>query len=222
MASAGRILLCALIPVLLSAASALRQAQEGEHASTVLQAQVSGQESKWTQCCVTKNTGNIEIQSRTFREEAEKILQDITYTGAYGTSKAFHTGYYRRHCKDALQLESCPDLFREGFNIYEYADSGDLIKRIDTFIAKYHFESESYTWSAPDCPYNMEKAKDVGRCKSDLGHFMKLLDLWKEGLDLTEQVNRNSGWRGYFKDKQSKELAKKQLDIVLAKLEKLW
>ena len=51
---------------------------------------------------------------------------------------------------------------------------------------------------------------------------MKLLDLWKEGLDLTEQVNRNSGWRGYFKDKQSKELAKKQLDIVLAKLEKLW
>ncbi|CAE7285728.1 unnamed protein product, partial [Symbiodinium necroappetens] len=215
----GRILLCALIPVLLSA---LRQAQEGEHANTVLQAHESGHESKWTQCCVTKNTGSLKIQSRAFRQEAERILQDITYTGAYGPSDAFHTGRYVKHCRLALQLESCPGVHKTLFDLYEYADAGELITRIETFVAKYTFQSESYVWSAPDCPYRMESATDAGRCNSDLGHFMKLLDLWREGLRLVEQVNLYKGWRGYFKDKKTKALAKKQLDNVLAKLETLW
>ncbi|CAE7890139.1 unnamed protein product [Symbiodinium microadriaticum] len=215
----GRILLCALIPVLLSA---LRQAQEGEHANTVLQAHESGHESKWTQCCVTKNTGSLKIQSRAFRREAERILQDITYTGAYGPSDAFHTGRYVKHCRLALQLESCPGVHKTLFDLYEYADAGELITRIETFVAKYTFQSESYVWSAPDCPYKMESATDAGRCNSDLGHFMKLLDLWREGLRLVEQVNLYKGWRGYFKDKKTKALAKKQLDNVLARLETLW
>lgn len=219
MSSAGRILLCALIPVLLSA---LRQAQEGEHANTVLQAHESGHESKWTQCCVTKNTGSLKIQSRAFRREAERILQDITYTGAYGPSDAFHTGRYVKHCRLALQLESCPGVHKTLFDLYEYADAGELITRIETFVAKYTFQSESYVWSAPDCPYRMESATDAGRCNSDLGHFMKLLDLWREGLRLVEQVNLYKGWRGYFKDKKTKALAKKQLDNVLARLETLW
>ena len=218
MSSAGRILLCALIPVLLSA---LRQAQEGEHANTVLQAHESGHESKWTQCCVTKNTGSLKIQSRAFRREAERILQDITYTGAYGPSDAFHTGRYVKHCRLALQLESCPGVHKTLFDLYEYADAGELITRIETFVAKYTFQSESYVWSAPDCPYKMESATDAGRCNSDLGHFMKLLDLWREGLRLVEQVNLYKGWRGYF-DKKTKALAKKQLDNVLARLETLW
>ena len=55
MSPAVRIVLFALVPVL---PNALRQTKEGEHASKVFQAQAAGEESGWTQCCVSEHSKN--------------------------------------------------------------------------------------------------------------------------------------------------------------------
>ncbi|CAE7423737.1 unnamed protein product [Symbiodinium natans] len=204
----------AILPLL----SALRH--EVEHGTAELQA--SGHESKWTQCCVVDGTEKVSLTSSSFRREAKSILQDITYSGAYGTKDAFYTGRYVKHCKLALQFDTCPSVHPTLFNIYEYEDASKLVGRIDSFLAKYYVLSQTYLFAAPECPGSLQAAKDTNRCTSDFQHFMKLLSLWKDGMSLVEQVNKLKGFRGYFVNKEHKRTLDRKLENVMSQLEALW
>ncbi|CAE7650524.1 unnamed protein product [Symbiodinium sp. CCMP2592] len=192
MSPAWRILVCFLVPVLLCA---LRQAQDVEHGSAVLQSQVSGDRSTWTQCCVTKDTGNIAMKSRTFHKEALEILGNITYSGAYGWKDTFHMrpyNGYKEHCK-ALQLYPCPKVQDTLFDLYGnddlhgYRSYAKVIEMSNTFLSKYHFTTEEYWLRAPACPDGMESATDADRCTQELESFLQFLHTWKISMERSLQ-----------------------------------
>ena len=173
-------LMCFLVPALLCA---LRQAQEVEHGSTVLQSQVSGDQSTWTQCCVTQDTGNIAIKSRAFRKEALEILGNITYSGGYGWKDGFNMSPYQEHCLHALQLYRCPRVQETLFDLYGYNSYAKVVEISNAFLAKYHFKTESYWLRAPTCPDGMESAADADRCTRDLEYFLQFLRTWKISME---------------------------------------
>ena len=51
---------------------------------------------------------------------------------------------------------------------------------------------------------------------------MRMLELWKDGLKYADEVKKNSGFRGWLKDKKSKALAEKKLENIMAELDALW
>ncbi|CAE7886997.1 unnamed protein product, partial [Symbiodinium necroappetens] len=170
-----------LVPVLLCA---LRQAQEAEHGSAALQSEVSGDQSKWTQCCVTQDTGNIAIKSHTFRQDAVEILGNITYAGAYGWKDGFNIYPYKEHCLHALQLDICPMVQQTLFDDFGVFKSyARVIEMIRAFDAKHHFKTESYWLRAPACPDGMESATDADRCTQDLESFLQFLRVFKTSME---------------------------------------
>ncbi|CAE7335937.1 unnamed protein product [Symbiodinium sp. CCMP2456] len=157
-----------------------REAQEAEHGSAALQSQVS----KWTQCCVTQDIGNITIKSHTFRKEALEILGNITYAGAYGWKDGFHMKPYTEDCLHALQLDYCPSVQKTLLDHYGYnnlkghayvIEMTRVIEMSHAFVAKYHFKRESYWLRAPACPDGMESATDAHRCTQALEYFSRFL-----------------------------------------------
>ena len=182
MSPTSRILMCSLVPVLLCA---LRQAQEAEQGSAALQSQVSGDQSKWTQCCVTQDTGNITIKSRTFRKEALEILGNMTYAGAYGWKDGFNMFPYQEHCFNALQLDDCPTVQQTLFDFNgSYTNTyARVIEMSKAFLAKYRFKTESYWLRAPACPDGMESATDGLRCDEGFEYFLQFLQEWKMTME---------------------------------------
>ncbi|CAE7281485.1 unnamed protein product [Symbiodinium pilosum] len=196
------------LATLLPAVLALRQAEEG---------------GRGTLCCVSSYP-DLGVQSSEFQKEAEKVLEDVAYTGAYYAGpKRYHSARFRRHCKDALHLKNCPSMDVTFMKIYEHVPLSDIESRIDSFLTTWHFHSESYWAFAGECPGHLQRQKeDPSRCSEDLGHFMRMLELWKDGLKYADEVKKNSGFRGWLKDKKSKALAEKKLENIMAELDALW
>ena len=141
------------LATLLPAVLALRQAEEG---------------GRGTLCCVSSYP-DLDVQSSKFQKEAEKVLEDVAYTGAYYAGpKRYHSARFRRHCKDALHLKNCPSMDVTFMKIYEHVPLSDIESRIDSFLTTWHFHSESYWAFAGECPGHLKRQKeDPSRCSED-------------------------------------------------------
>mmetsp|Transcript_16599 Transcript_16599/g.31370 ORF Transcript_16599/g.31370 Transcript_16599/m.31370 type:complete len:224 (-) Transcript_16599:57-728(-) len=180
-----------------------------------------------TLCCVTPKTAEYNTTSAKFLEDARSVLMDLIFTGGYGDKDTFLSdGKLQlraiRDCEDALHQGRCPMIADAFFDAWAAIPTEDLVPRFEQFQTKYFFHKDHYFFEAPKCPASFVAVKDIERCSDKFGHFLKLVQLWKEGLKAARKVKQDKGWRGYFKTSEKKDTHYQNYMNIRSQIDALW